>query len=79
MEYRDYIVEDLDSFSIYRKNIFYSKDKSDFNENELFKITVKEINDQIAIVIDHKSFLSRLKCCKNLHLCQRFITSNKKV
>ena len=48
MDYNDYVVEDLSTFSIYRKNIFYSKDKSTFNEVELLKITVKEINDQIA-------------------------------
>jgi len=48
MLYDEYVVEDLSSNSIYRKNIFYSKERSLFGEAELFNITVKEIHDRIA-------------------------------
>jgi len=45
MIYEDYVTEDLKNHSIYRKNIFYAKERKKI---ELFDITVKEINDQIA-------------------------------
>jgi hypothetical protein len=48
MKYEDYVTEDLKNHSIYRKNIFYAKERKTADKLELFKITLKEINDQIA-------------------------------
>lgn len=48
MQYSDYVKEDITNYSIYRKNVFYSKYKILYNENELLDITVKEINDRIT-------------------------------
>jgi hypothetical protein len=48
MKYENYITEDISQKSIYRKNIFYSKNMFHNWEQELFNITVKEINDRIT-------------------------------
>lgn len=48
MQYDDYVIEDLSNHSIYRKNIFYSKNRNNYSEQNLLDITVKEINDRIT-------------------------------
>ena len=45
MKYEDYATENLDQKSIYRKNIFYNKDRINFTEYNLLDILVKEIKD----------------------------------
>lgn len=45
MKYEDYVTENLDQKSIYRKNIFYNKDRINFTEYNLLDILVKEIKD----------------------------------
>ena len=46
MKYEDYVTENIKDCSIYRKNIFYSKQKNNFTELNLHNILVKEINDK---------------------------------
>ena len=45
MKYEDYVTENLDQKSIYRKNIFYNKNRINFTEYNLLDILVKEIKD----------------------------------
>ena len=48
MSYGNFIKEDTTNYSIYRKNIFYTKQQEDFTEDQLFNIMVKEINDKFT-------------------------------
>jgi nucleoside-diphosphate-sugar epimerase len=43
MKYNDYVTENIKDFSIYRKNIFYSKSQNNFRKFNLYNILVKEI------------------------------------
>jgi nucleoside-diphosphate-sugar epimerase len=45
MKYENYVTENLDQKSIYRKNIFYNKNRINFTEYNLLDILVKEIKD----------------------------------
>lgn len=51
MKYEKYVKENIETPSIYRKNIFYSSDRISNQSNyynELLNITVKEINNELA-------------------------------
>jgi nucleoside-diphosphate-sugar epimerase len=47
MKYDDYVVENIEQKSIYRKNIFYNKTRISFTERNLLDILVEEIKDTI--------------------------------
>ena len=49
IKYEDYVTENIKDFSIYRKNIFYSKQKNNFTELDLLYILEKEINQKRKI------------------------------
>ena len=47
MNYDDYVTENIDKESIYRKNVFYNKTKIDWTESQLLDILTKEINNTL--------------------------------
>jgi hypothetical protein len=47
MNYNEYVQEDLQQHSIYRKNIFYNNNRCSFSENDLKQITINEIKEII--------------------------------
>jgi nucleoside-diphosphate-sugar epimerase len=47
MNYDDYVIENIDKESIYRKNVFYNKTKIGWTESQLLDILTKEINDTL--------------------------------
>jgi nucleoside-diphosphate-sugar epimerase len=47
MNYDEYVQEDLQQHSIYRKNIFYNNSRCSFSENDLRQITINEIKEII--------------------------------
>lgn len=47
MNYNEYVQEDLQQHSIYRKNIFYNSSRCSFSEDNLKQITINEIKEII--------------------------------